>query len=110
MQPPTLFVNKATIAGERHAEMTWGAAQAAVAAGVADCIADDTIKAEWLGELVLIASVWVNPNAADAKAVFENNRRATRRGAAARCAWRTRSSRRCSTPATIPWNPFYRPR
>jgi len=79
VQPPTLFVNKATIAGERHAEMTWGAAQAAVAAGVADCIADDTIKAEWLGELVLIAAVWVNPNAADAKAVFENNRRATRR-------------------------------
>ena len=30
VQPPTLFVNKATIAGERHAEMTWGAAQAAV--------------------------------------------------------------------------------
>ena len=34
VQPPTLFVNKAAIAGERHAEMTWGAAQAGVAAGV----------------------------------------------------------------------------
>src|SRR5438445_10345721 len=34
VRPLTLFVNKATIAGERHGELTWGAAQAGVAAGV----------------------------------------------------------------------------
>jgi 5,6,7,8-tetrahydromethanopterin hydro-lyase len=109
VQPPTLFVNKATIAGERHAEMTWGAAQAAVAAGVADCIADDTIKAEWLGELVLIAAVWVNPNAADAKAVFENNRRATRR-ALRHGARGGPELEKVLDARDDPWNPFYRPR
>lgn len=109
VQPPTLFVNKATIAGERHAEMTWGAAQAGVAAGVADSVAEGTITPEWIGELVLIAAVWVNPNAADAKAVFENNRRATRRALRA-------GSRGAPELEKVldaredPWNPFYRPR
>ena len=36
VKPPTLFVNKAAIAGEGHAKLTWGAAQAGVAGGVAD--------------------------------------------------------------------------
>jgi 5,6,7,8-tetrahydromethanopterin hydro-lyase len=31
-KPLTLFVNKAPIAGSRHGELTWGAAQAGVAA------------------------------------------------------------------------------
>jgi 5,6,7,8-tetrahydromethanopterin hydro-lyase len=109
VQPPTLFVNKAAIAGERHAEMTWGAAQAAVAAGVADSIADDTVKADWLGELVLIAAVWVNPYAADAKAVFENNRRATRR-ALRRGARGAPDLEKVLDARDDPWNPFYRPR
>ena len=34
VRPFTLFVNKAAIEGERHARLTWGAAQAGVAAGV----------------------------------------------------------------------------
>jgi 5,6,7,8-tetrahydromethanopterin hydro-lyase len=109
VQPPTLFVNKATIAGERHAEMTWGAAQAGVAAGVADSVADGTIAPEWIGELVLIAAVWVNPNAADAKAVFENNRRATRR--ALRHGSRGGPElEKVLDAREDPWNPFYRPR
>ena len=40
VQPPTLFVNKAAIEPGRHADLTWGAAQAGVAAGVADAVAD----------------------------------------------------------------------
>ena len=109
VQPPTLFVNKAAIAGERHAEMTWGAAQAAVAAGVADSVADATITAERLEELVLIAAVWVNPEAADAEAVFENNRRATRE-ALRHGALGGPELRAVLDARDDPWNPFYRPR
>lgn len=109
VQPPTLFVNKAGIVGERHAEMTWGAAQAGVATGVADAVAEEVISPDWVGELVLIAAVWVNPQAADAKAVFANNRSAMRNallsgvegGAAIGDMLAARDD---------PWNPFYRPR
>jgi 5,6,7,8-tetrahydromethanopterin hydro-lyase len=62
LQPPTLFVNKATIAGDRHGTLTWGAAQAGVAAGVSKAIAARFDSAS-LAHLVLIVAVWVNPEA-----------------------------------------------
>jgi 5,6,7,8-tetrahydromethanopterin hydro-lyase len=34
-KPLTLFVSKASVAGDEHAGLTWGAAQAGVACGVA---------------------------------------------------------------------------
>lgn len=109
VQPPTLFVNKAAIAGERHAELTWGAAQAGVATGVADAVADGTIDGAQVGDLVLIAAVWVNPAAADADAVFDNNRRATaealQRGTRGEPALATVLDGRAD-----PWNPFFRSR
>lgn len=76
VQPPTLFVNKATIAGDLHGTLTWGAAQAGVAAGVTAHVAD-RFDATMLDQLVLIVAVWVNPEASDADAVFANNRDAT---------------------------------
>lgn len=78
VKPLTLFVNKAPIADERHGDLTWGAAQAGVAGGVADAVADGVISAGDAGELLLIAAVWVNPAAADAQLVYANNRAATR--------------------------------
>jgi 5,6,7,8-tetrahydromethanopterin hydro-lyase len=70
--PFTLFVNKAAIAGDRHAALTWGAAQAGVAAGVLELkVTDDD------GSLCIVAAVWVDPAADDEEAVFENNRAAT---------------------------------
>lgn len=107
VKPPTLFVNKAAIAGDEHARMTWGAAQAGVAGGVADALADAVICAEESDALVLIAAVWVNPLARDAEAVYRNNRRATREALAAG---------RAHAPAAAevlaarehPWNPFFR--
>ena len=44
-KPLTLFVNKAAIAGERHGRLTWGAAQAGVAGGVMDAVAEGAIPA-----------------------------------------------------------------
>jgi 5,6,7,8-tetrahydromethanopterin hydro-lyase len=83
VKPPTLFVNKAAIAGEAHAALTWGAAQAGVAGGVADAVADGILPAAALDELALVVAVWVAPAALDADAVYRNNRAATRAALAA---------------------------
>src|SRR6185295_20126983 len=42
LKPFTLFVNKATIAGETHAALTWGAAQAGVEA-VVDALVEGVV-------------------------------------------------------------------
>jgi len=105
VRPFTLFVNKARIEGDDHARMTWGPAQAGVAAGVADALAEDVVDADH----VLIAAVWVDPGADDAEAVFNNNRAAThdalvlgRDGGPATDA--------VLTASVDAWNPFFRPR
>ena len=106
--PFTLFVNKARIDGDDHARLTWGPAQAGVAAGVADAVAAGTINEAVADEIVVIAAVWVDPKARDADLVFANNREATA-GALA--------LGRAGLPAVADviaqresaWNPFYRP-
>jgi 5,6,7,8-tetrahydromethanopterin hydro-lyase len=75
-KPLTLFVNKAPIASSVHGTLTWGPAQAGVAAGVADAVAGGHIAAAECDELLLIAAVWVNPEASDADLVYGNNREA----------------------------------
>ena len=109
VQPPTLFVNRVGIAGERHSEMTWGAAQAGVATGVADAVAEEIISPDWVSELVLIAAVWVHPKAADAKAVFANNRAAIRDALFAGVNGGAEVGDMLAARED-PWNPFYRPR
>jgi 5,6,7,8-tetrahydromethanopterin hydro-lyase len=108
VRPFTLFVNKAAIEGERHASLTWGAAQAGVAAGVMDAVADGVIAETHAATHVLIVAVWVNPKATDEAVVFENNRTATREALRAG---------RDGTPTVAdalaarhdPYNAFYRP-
>ena len=77
VQPPTLFVNKAPLAGERHEILTWGAAQAGVAGGVADALETDVVHANDVSALLLVAAVWVSPAATNEAAVYANNRTAT---------------------------------
>lgn len=77
LKPFTLFVNKATIAGDAHAALTWGAAQAGVAKGVTDALAAGVIDRDAVDDLLLIVAVWVNPAAADPEAVFAGNAQAT---------------------------------
>lgn len=76
VMPFTLFVNKATISGDRHAELTWKAAQAGVADGVDRAAAEGAVEGD-LGLLALIVAVWVDPNADDADLVRANNSEAT---------------------------------
>ena len=107
VKPFTLFVNKATIASPEHARLTWGAAQAGVAAGVAQAVAQEVV---FDIEDVLIAAVWVDPAAVDADAVFANNRDAT-------FAALTMGQLDRPTAAELDdrgdgdiWNPFFTPR
>ena len=78
VKPLTLFVNKATIDGPEHGTLTWGAAQAGVAAGVADAVSEGIVGEAEAERALLIAAVWVNPAARDAGLVYANNRTAAR--------------------------------
>ena len=77
VKPLTLFVTKSAPEGDRHGTLIWGPAQAGVAAGVADALADGTITEEQADSHALIAAVWVNPGADDADTIYRNNREAT---------------------------------
>ena len=77
VKPFTLFVTKSAPETAAHRTLTWGAAQAGVAAGVADAVSEGVLAPEQCEDDVVIAAVWVNPDAADADAVYENNRVAT---------------------------------
>ena len=78
VKPLTLFVNKAAIEGTVHGRLTWGAAQAGVASGVLWAVRDDVVSAGDVDDLLLIAAVWVDPQATVEELVYENNRQATR--------------------------------
>ncbi len=79
VKPLTLFVNKATVlhGADRHARLTWGAAQAGVANGVVAAVRNGVIAAGDADGLVIVAAVWVNPEAYDEDAVYANNAQAT---------------------------------
>jgi 5,6,7,8-tetrahydromethanopterin hydro-lyase len=107
-QPMTLFVNKAAITSDEHGTLTWGAAQAGVACGVADALAEGIIPAADVNELVLIAAVWVNPAASDAELVYANNRAATRAALQAGAS-AAPTVDQVMHARTRPFNPFYEP-
>jgi 5,6,7,8-tetrahydromethanopterin hydro-lyase len=107
VKPFTLFVNKATVAGELHGKLTWGAAQAGIAQGVAESVAAGVIPRAHVDELVLIAAVWVAPDARDEEAVYRNNLAATRAALAAGAAREPRLEDVLAA-AGAPENPYFR--
>jgi 5,6,7,8-tetrahydromethanopterin hydro-lyase len=106
VQPFTLFVNKATITDDRHAKLTWGAAQAGVAAGVIDALEAEVLTVP--GDLLLIVAVWVDPKASDEQAVYANNREATY-GALSLAIAGLPSEDEVIDAKDEVWNPFFRP-
>src|SRR6185503_19464526 len=56
--PATLFVAKAVLRDERHERMTWGPAQAGVAAGVTEALLGGALPPEAADDWVAIALVW----------------------------------------------------
>ena len=86
-----------------------GRRQAGVAAGVANVVAAGVVDGALVDDLVLIAAVWVAPDATDEALVFDNNRTATTDALAA---GRERHPPLDDVLARRdePWNPFFRPR
>lgn len=76
VQPFTLFVNKAAVESDRHGTLTWGAAQAGLAAGMGHATREKLLPRDTSSYLV-IAAMWVNPLAGNEEDVYENNRSAT---------------------------------
>ena len=108
VKPLTLFVNKADLRGETHAALTWGAAQAGVARGVASAVADALVPAADVDDLLVIAAVWVDWAADDARAVYENNAAATHAALAAGCEGRP-ALEEILAARERPFNPFFTP-
>ncbi len=108
VKPLTLFVNKAPVLDDAHANLTWGAAQAGVAGGVADAVAEGIITEQAAEDLVLIAAVWVNPNARNAGLVYRNNRAATRNALQAGVQGTPKVADVLSA-RDAPYNPFFTP-
>ncbi|HEX7267841.1 MAG TPA: formaldehyde-activating enzyme [Streptosporangiaceae bacterium] len=108
VKPMTLFVNKAPIAGDEHGTLTWGAAQAGVAGGVADAVSEGILSEADADQSLIIAAVWVNPAARDADRVYANNRAATREALRAGVAG-TPQMAEVLAARHRPFNPFYAP-
>jgi 5,6,7,8-tetrahydromethanopterin hydro-lyase len=106
VKPFTLFVNKARIESETHARLTWGAAQAGIATGVAEAVAIDLV---FNPDDVLIAAVWVDPGADDEDVVFANNREAVI-AAIAMGQGNGPDEVVIADSRGDAWNPFFRPR
>ena len=106
VKPMTLFVNKAAIANDEHGNLTWGAAQAGVAGGVADAVSEGIVSEADADQNLIIAAVWVNPAAADAEKVYTNNRTATREALRAGAAG-TPQMAEVLVARHRPFNPFY---
>jgi len=110
VKPFTLFVNKSALASKQHANLTWGAAQAGVAAGVLDAVAGGVIPQEVAELAVLIASVWVDPGAGTIHqdAIFSNNRVATNTALVQGSTGRPTAYEVLEDDGGF-WNPYYEP-
>jgi len=106
VKPVTLFVNKAAIVNDEHGNLTWGAAQAGVAGGVADAVSEGIVSEADADQNLIIAAVWVNPAATDAEKVYANNRTATREALRAGAAG-TPQMAEVLVARHRPFNPFY---
>ena len=105
IRPFTLFVNKAAIENDRHGELTWGAAQAGLAAGIGYAHTNSAFRER--EEFVVIAAMWVNPAADHEESVFHNNRDATV-AAIAMCSNPAQASAADIEAMLSPSNPYFR--
>lgn len=105
LRPFTLFVNKAAIENDQHGQLTWGAAQAGLAAGMGS--AHKTVAFRSREDFVVIAAMWVNPAADNEESVFNNNRDATV-AAIAMCSSPAQASAADIEAMLSPSNPYFR--
>ena len=77
-KPATLMVNKVTIKNAGQALLIFGPAQAAVAKAVVDSVAEGIIPEAEADNLLIIASVFIEWDAADKKKIYDWNYEATK--------------------------------
>ena len=77
-KPVSLIVPKVTVADMEDANKIFGPAQAAVAKGIADAVEEGIIPMNKLEEWVIIASVFIHPEADDYRKIYQYNYGATK--------------------------------
>ena len=77
-KPVSLIVPKVTVATMEDANKIFGPAQAAVAKGIADAVEEGIIPMNKLEEWVIIASVFIHPEATDYRKIYQYNYGATK--------------------------------
>src|SRR5271166_139067 len=107
-KPATLFVNKADTRGERHETLTWGAAQAGVARGVQEALAEGAMPREAADDWCVIVAVWVDWNADEAEQIYANNHQATL-DAVRRAMNGAPALEECVAAMKSPHNPYFNP-
>jgi len=77
-KPPAVIVPKVTVRDMAQAELIFGPAQAAVAKAVADAVEEGIIPKEKADEYVVVASVFIHPNASNKHKIYYYNYGATK--------------------------------
>lgn len=77
-KPHTLLVPKVTVKNMGDAGKIFGPAQAAVAKAVADAVEEGIIPKEKIDEWVIVASVFIHPQATDFRKIYHYNYGATK--------------------------------
>ncbi|MEA1894381.1 MAG: bifunctional 5,6,7,8-tetrahydromethanopterin hydro-lyase/3-hexulose-6-phosphate synthase [Euryarchaeota archaeon] len=72
-KPACLIVPKVTVKNMEQAALIFGPAQAAVAKAVADSVEDGIVPEERVEELVIVASVFIHPDAKDYNRIYRYN-------------------------------------
>ncbi len=78
VKPPTIMIPTIRPISLRHASLTYGPAQAAIAKAVMQCVEDGILPKEISDDIVMIVNVFVHPSASARKRIFINNYKATR--------------------------------
>jgi 5,6,7,8-tetrahydromethanopterin hydro-lyase len=77
-KPAAVLITKVTIKGMGQAAQMFGPAQKAVAKAVADCVASGVISRGDVDNLVIVAGVFIHPQAKDDKKIYQFNYDATK--------------------------------
>lgn len=77
-KPSTLIIPKVTVKNMDDAAKIFGPAQAAVAKAVADAVEEGTIPKDQTEDLVVVASVFIHPDATDYNKIYRYNYGATK--------------------------------
>ncbi|MEA1869967.1 MAG: bifunctional 5,6,7,8-tetrahydromethanopterin hydro-lyase/3-hexulose-6-phosphate synthase [Euryarchaeota archaeon] len=77
-KPACLIVPKVTVKNMEQAALIFGPAQAAVAKAVADAVEEGVVPTEQAEEIVIVASVFIHPDAKDYNRIYRYNYGATK--------------------------------